>query len=70
MNRKQPQIACVNRRDGEGEFTWLKLHNLSYSMVNGYNAVLKYRTNVTGLVVIDPEQPHTLNLATTMAGVS
>jgi hypothetical protein len=70
VNRTQPQIACVNGREEEGRFTWLDLHKLPYSVVNGYNAVLKYRTNVTGLVVTDPAQPHTLNLATTMAGVN
>jgi hypothetical protein len=70
VNRTRPQIACVNRRDGEGKFTWIDLHKLSYSMVSGYDALLKYRTSVTGLVVTDPDQPHTLNLATTMAGVN
>jgi hypothetical protein len=70
VNRTRPQIACVRRREGEGGFTWLDLHKLPYRMVSGYDAVLKYRTNVTGLVVTDPNQPHTLNLATTMAGVN
>ena len=32
--------------------------------------IIKYRTNVVGLVVTDPAQPHTLNLATTIAGVN
>jgi len=70
VNRTQPRIACVNRREGDGKFTWINLHKLAYDIVDGYDAVLKYRTNVTGLVVTDPEQPHTLNLATTMAGVN
>jgi hypothetical protein len=70
VNRTRPQIACVNGREGEGRMTWLDLHKLSYQMVDCYDAVLKYRTNVTGLVVTDPAQPHTLNLATTMAGVN
>ncbi len=70
VNRTQPQIFCATSGDGEGEFTWLNLHNLSYTLVNGYNSILKYRTNFTGLVVTDPNQAHTLNLATTMAGVN
>ena len=70
VNRTQPQVACVSTADGEGEFTWLNLHNLAYNLTNGYNAILKYRTNFTGLVVTDTNQPHTLNLATTMAGVN
>lgn len=70
VNRTQPRIACVTSADGEGKFTWLNLHNLRYTLISGYSAILKYRTNVTGLVVTDPNQPDTLNLATTMAGIS
>ena len=70
VNRNQPRVACVSTVNGEGEFTWINLHNLPYSLTNGYNAILKYRTNFTGLVVTDPNQAHTLNLATTMAGVN
>src|SRR5215469_144440 len=70
VNRTQPRIACVSTVDGEGEFTWLNLHNLPYTLINGYSAITKYQTNVAGLVVTDPSQPDTLNLATTIAGVS
>ncbi|HUA66164.1 MAG TPA: hypothetical protein VME24_09970 [Alphaproteobacteria bacterium] len=70
MNRSQPQIVCVDRRDGEGAFTWVKLHNLNYNLANGYNCILKYRSYLTGLVVTDPGVPDTLNLATTIAGVN
>jgi len=68
VNRTQPQLACVSTAS-EGEFTWLSIHNLSYDTIDGYSAVLKYETNITGLVVTDPSQPDTLNLATTIAGV-
>jgi len=68
VNRAQPRLAGVSG-GAEGKFTWLKLHQLDYRMIGVYDAVLKYRTNVTGLVVTDPEQPDTLNLATTIAGV-
>src|SRR5215471_4155642 len=70
VNRTQPRIACVSSVDGEGKFTWLNLHNLPYSLISGYSAITKYQTNVAGLVVTDPNQPDTLNLATTIAGVS
>ncbi len=70
VNRTQPRIACAANGDGEGKFTWLNLHNLPYTLISGTNAVLKYQTNVNGLVVTDPAQPDTLNLATTIAGVS
>ncbi len=69
VNRTQPRIACIINTQ-EGGFTWLNLHNLSYTMVNGYATIVKYRTNFTGLVVTDPAQPDTVNLATTIAGVN
>ena len=70
VNRTQPQIACLSSANGEGEFTWINLHNLPYVLTNGFDLILQYRTNLTGLVVTDPNQPDTLNLATTMAGVN
>lgn len=70
VNRSQPRLVTVFGREGEGEFTWLQLHKLDYRMIDVYAAVLKYKTNATGLVVIDPDQPETLNVATTMAGVN
>ena len=69
MNRAQPQIACVSSAQ-EGGITWLDLHNLPYNLTNGYGLILKYRPYFTGLVVTDPNQPPTLNLATTIAGVN
>ena len=68
VNRTQPRLALVSTTS-EGEFTWLSIHNLSYDTIDGYSAILKYESNVTGLVVTDPNQPDTLNLATTIAGV-
>ncbi|HSY17434.1 MAG TPA: LamG-like jellyroll fold domain-containing protein [Candidatus Acidoferrales bacterium] len=71
VNRTQPRIACANNIDGEGKFTWLNLHNLPYVVApNGYSLITKYQTNLNGLVVTDPNMPDTLNLATTIAGVS
>src|SRR5258707_78765 len=69
VTRAQPRIACVYSSAEEGEFTWLNINNLRYSLINGYSAVLKYKTNVTGLVITDTNQPDTLNLATTIAGL-
>jgi alpha-tubulin suppressor-like RCC1 family protein len=70
VNRTQPQIICVSSANGEGAYTWLILHNQAYVITNGYSALLQFRTNVTGLVVTDPNLADTLNLATTMAGVN
>src|SRR5215469_1370252 len=68
VNRTQPRLACVSAAS-EGEFTWITHHNLSYSTISGFTAIQQYETNVTGLVVYDPNMMHTLNLATTIAGV-
>ncbi|MBU6410287.1 MAG: hypothetical protein KGR98_07860, partial [Verrucomicrobia bacterium] len=69
VNREQPRLACVSSGFEEGKFTWLNLHQLPCNLINGYSAILKYRTNVVGLVVTDPTLPDTLNLATTLAGL-
>jgi len=70
VNRTQPRVICVSTANGEGEFTWANLHNLATNPITGFNAILKYQTNLAGLVVTDPNAPDTLNLATTMAGVN
>jgi hypothetical protein len=69
VNREQPRIACVYNSAEEGKFTWLSIHTLPYLLINGYSAITKYKTNLVGLVVTDPSQPDTLNLATTIAGL-
>lgn len=69
VNRAQPRIACVSSSSEEGEFTWMSVHSLSYTLINGYSALLKYETNVAGLVVTDTNQPDTLNVATAIAGL-
>ncbi|HUC83750.1 MAG TPA: GxGYxYP domain-containing protein [Candidatus Acidoferrales bacterium] len=69
VNRTQPRIACVSSSFEEGKFTWLTNHHLPYLITNGYEVLLKYETNVTGLAVTDTNQPDTLNLATTLAGL-
>jgi hypothetical protein len=71
VNRSQPRIACVGVRTEEGKFAWLKIHRLPYQVVyDGYSVVAKYKNEVTGLVVTDPNVPDTLNLATTLAGLN
>jgi hypothetical protein len=70
VNREQPRLACVYGSLQEGKLTWLNLHHLSYTPVLGLTAVQLYKTNITGLVVTDTNQPDTLNLATTIAGVN
>ena len=70
VNRTQPRIICVSSSFDEGKLTWLANDHLPYLITNGYAALQKYQTNVTGLVVTDTNQPDTLNLATTLAGLN
>jgi GxGYxY sequence motif in domain of unknown function N-terminal/GxGYxYP putative glycoside hydrolase C-terminal domain/Ricin-type beta-trefoil lectin domain-like len=70
VNRSQPQFITVTGGDGEGKFTWITNHGLNYTLLaNPYTAITKYRSYAKGLVVTDPNQPDTLNLATTIAGI-
>src|SRR5215469_13194764 len=66
INRTQPRIACAGPRDGEGEVTWLKIHRLPFQTADGFDTLEKYKSEVNGLVVDDPDRPETLNLATTL----
>ena len=70
VNRAQPRIACINHRSGEDQRAWLKIHKLPYQVENGFSVAAKYKGEITGLVVTDPDQPDTLNLATTLAGLN
>ena len=70
VNRTQPRIACISHRSGEDQRAWLKIHQLTYQVENGFKVAAKYKGEITGLVVTDPDQPDTLNLATTLAGLN
>ncbi len=69
VNRSQPRIACVGNPE-EGKFTWMADHEVTYRMNSGYNLILQYRDLLSGLVVPDPNMTDTLNLATTIAGLT
>lgn len=69
LNRTQPRLIAVSDSDGEGKFTWINVHDLDYKPIDLYDAVLKYKSAVSGLVVTDRELRDTLNLATTIAGL-
>lgn len=70
VNRSQPRIACVSSGAEEGKLTWLQNHNVNYRFNSGYNLLGQYVDLFSGLVVPDPAVPDTLNLATTIAGVT
>ena len=68
VNRRQPRIFSYEGDAGaEGAFTWLNSLGVSYSITTPWAALQKYRSEISGLIVYDPAQLHTVNLASTMA---
>ena len=69
VNRTQPRIYTLDG-GGEGKTFWLdKLGVTSTVSSDPFALVTKYQAEISGLVVYDPAQPDTINLATTVAGV-
>lgn len=68
VNRARPRIALLRPAD-EGETTWLDGIGVPSRTVGDPRSLLaKYRAEIRGLIVTDPAQPATVNLATTLAG--
>lgn len=68
VNRKKPRIhSCEgNAHDAE---TWPEAIGISLNRVeNPFMLVEKYKSEVNGIIITDPEQPATVNLATSVAG--
>lgn len=68
VNRKEPRIYLFEPAE-EGKETWLKDMKLPYEVhTDPLALVLRFRSELKGLVVYDPELADTVNLATTLAG--
>ncbi|MDR0541429.1 MAG: T9SS type A sorting domain-containing protein [Dysgonamonadaceae bacterium] len=68
INGTQPRIFSYEGDNAaEGAFTWLNSVGISYTQTTPWAALTKYKSNVSGLIVYDPNQIHTVNLATMMA---
>ena len=71
VNQTQPRIfSYEGDAYAEGAFTWLnslEIKYIEYNPNNTWNILDKYLSEVSGLIVYDPNQLHTVNLATTMA---
>ena len=70
VNRTQPRIFSYEGNEGgEGRYTWLESLGLDYvEHADPWEVLHKYRDEVSGIIIYDPEQLHTVNLATTIAG--
>lgn len=70
VNRTQPRLYVANNAFADGgKHAWLNDLSVPYQEIDKWAALSKYKAEVAGIVVYDPAQPHTLNLATTIAGV-
>jgi hypothetical protein len=69
VNKTQPRIfSYEGDAFAEGQYTWLNSLGLGYNEVSDkYSLITKYRSEIAGLIVYDPSQIHTVNLATMLA---
>ncbi|MFV0390903.1 MAG: PA14 domain-containing protein [Paludibacteraceae bacterium] len=71
VNRTQPRIFSYEGDVfAEGPYTWLNSLGVKYreNKSNNLNTLNKYLSEISGLVIYDPAQIHTVNLAATIAG--
>ncbi|THU38109.1 hypothetical protein FAM09_15600 [Niastella caeni] len=69
VNKTQPRIfSYEGDAFAEGKYTWLQSLGLSWSEpADKWSLITKYRNELSGLIVYDPAQIHTVNLATMLA---
>ena len=70
INMTQPRIFSYEGDDfAEGPYTWLNSLGIKYTEHGNipWNVLQKYLSEIEGLIVYDPNQDHTVNLATTLA---
>lgn len=68
VNREEPRIYLIENAE-EGKYTWLKDLKVPYTTKSPRNLLLKYKHEVSGIIIYDPEVEGTVNVATTMAGL-
>ncbi|MBE9661403.1 hypothetical protein IRJ16_05865 [Mucilaginibacter myungsuensis] len=69
VNKTKPRIfSYEGNASGEGPYTWLKSLDLQWAEpADKWDLITKYRSEISGLIVYDTAQIHTVNLATVMA---
>lgn len=69
VNRRRPRVYLLGRA-GEGKTTWLEALHVPYSTLDDpWQLVTRYRSEIKGVVVTDPNVPASINVATTLAGL-
>jgi hypothetical protein len=69
VNKTQPRIfSYEGDAFAEGPYTWLQSLGLSYTEhADKWSLISKYRNELSGIIIYDPSQIHTVNLATMLA---
>ncbi|MFD2144542.1 hypothetical protein [Mucilaginibacter antarcticus] len=69
VNRTTPRIfSYEGNASGEGPTTWLESLDLKWTEpADKWDLITKYRKEISGLIVYDTAQIHTVNLATVLA---
>ncbi len=70
VNKTQPRIFSYEGDNlAEGPYTWLESLGYAYNdnKTNLWNTLTKYRTEVSGIIVYDPNQVHSINYAIPLA---
>jgi hypothetical protein len=69
VNMTQPRIfSYEGDAFAEGPYTWLQSLGLNWTEItDNWSLITKYRSELGGLIIYDPAQIHTVNLATIMA---
>jgi len=69
VNKTKPRIfSYEGDAFAEGPYTWLQSLGLSWTeSADKWSLITKYRNELSGLIVYDPAQIHTVNLATVLA---
>lgn len=69
VNKTQPRIfSYEGDAFAEGPYTWLQSLGLSYTEhADKWSLITKYRNELSGIIIYDPSQIHTVNLATMLA---
>ncbi|GJM81090.1 hypothetical protein HMSSN139_35860 [Paenibacillus sp. HMSSN-139] len=69
INRSEPRIYLLENEE-EGKMTWLNDLNVPYQLHDeAWDLVKKYKNEVKGIIIYDPEVPDSINVATTLAGL-
>lgn len=69
VNRQQPRLFSYEGDAlAEGPYTWLESLKFNFKEVKDkWEILAKYKSEVKGLLIYDPDVPDTINLATTLA---